>query len=64
MKLTLMRDNSGTLTMRTLDITLQIEAMKHETKPSVFNVCFVAANIFHLFYIKKSLIAYFLHKGY
>lgn len=32
MKLTLMRDNSGTLTMRTLDITLQIEAMKHETK--------------------------------
>ena len=32
MKLTLMRDNGGTLTMRTLDITLQIEAMKHETK--------------------------------
>ena len=27
-----MRDNGGTLTMRTLDITLQIEAMKHETK--------------------------------
>ena len=32
MKLTLMRDNGGTLTMRTLDINLQIEAMKHETK--------------------------------
>ena len=32
MKLTLVRDNGGTLTMRTLDITLQIEAMKHETK--------------------------------
>ena len=27
-----MRDNGGTPTMRTLDITLQIEAMKHETK--------------------------------
>ena len=32
MKLTLMRDNGGTPTMRTLDINLQIEAMKHETK--------------------------------
>ena len=32
MKLTLMRDNNGTSTMRTLDINLQIEAMKHETK--------------------------------
>ena len=32
MKLTLMRDNGGTSTMRTLDINLQIEAMKHETK--------------------------------
>ena len=32
MKLTLMRDNDGTSTMRTLDINLQIEAMKHETK--------------------------------
>ena len=27
-----MRDNGGTPTMRTLDINLQIEAMKHETK--------------------------------
>ena len=27
-----MRDNGGTSTMRTLDINLQIEAMKHETK--------------------------------
>ena len=27
-----MRDNGGTTTMRTLDINLQIEAMKHETK--------------------------------
>lgn len=32
MKLTLMRDNGGTPTMRTLDINLQIEAMTHETK--------------------------------
>ena len=32
MKLTLMRDNGETTTMRTLDINLQIEAMKHETK--------------------------------
>ena len=32
MKLTLMRDNGGIPTMRTLDINLQIEAMKHETK--------------------------------
>ena len=32
MTLTLMRDNGGTPTMRTLDINLQIEAMKHETK--------------------------------
>ena len=35
MKLTLMRDNSGTLTMRTLDITLQIEAMKRKPARSV-----------------------------
>ena len=32
MKLTLMRDNGGTTTMRTLDINIQIETMKHETK--------------------------------
>ena len=32
MKLTLMRDYGETSTMRTLDINLQIEAMKHETK--------------------------------
>lgn len=32
MKLTLMRDNDGKPTMRTLDINLQMEAMKHETK--------------------------------
>lgn len=32
MKLTLMRDNNGVSTMRTLDINLLIEAMKHETK--------------------------------
>lgn len=32
MKITLMRDNDGATTMRTLDINLQIEAMKHETK--------------------------------
>lgn len=32
MKLTLMRDNDGKSTMRTLDINLQMEAMKHETK--------------------------------
>lgn len=32
MKLTLMRDNGDTSTMRTLDINLQMEAMKHETK--------------------------------
>lgn len=32
MKITLMRDNDGAATMRTLDINLQIEAMKHETK--------------------------------
>ena len=38
MKLTLMRDNGGTLTMRTLDITLQIEAMKNETQPYFYGV--------------------------
>lgn len=32
MKLTLMRDNDGANTLRTLDIKLQMEAMKHETK--------------------------------
>ena len=32
MKLTLMRDNGETTTMRTLDINTQIETMKHETK--------------------------------
>lgn len=32
MKITLMRENDGTITMRTLDTNLQIEAMKHETK--------------------------------
>lgn len=32
MKLTLMRDNDGKSTMRTLDINLQMEAMKYETK--------------------------------
>ena len=32
MKLTLMRDNGETTTMRTLDINIQIETMKHETK--------------------------------
>ena len=32
MKITLMRDKDGATTMRTLDINLQIEAMKHETK--------------------------------
>lgn len=32
MKITLMRDSDGATTMRTLDINLQIEAMKHETK--------------------------------
>lgn len=32
MKLTLMRDNNGVSTMRTLDINLLIEAMKHETR--------------------------------
>ena len=32
MKLTLTRDNGDTSTMRTLDINLQMEAMKHETK--------------------------------
>lgn len=32
MKLTLMRDTSEATTLRTLDINLQIEAMKHETK--------------------------------
>ena len=34
MKLTLMRDNGETTTMRTLDINTQIETMKHETKAS------------------------------
>ena len=32
MKLTLTRDNGDISTMRTLDINLQMEAMKHETK--------------------------------
>lgn len=32
MKITLMRESDGTSTMRTLNIDLQLEAMKHETK--------------------------------